>query len=135
MIRPLAAVLVVVLCSLPCRAQQSKQSRACFAKAKTQFALQICASQEARRIVARMNAVYRELLSKAAGRPGAIEKIKVAQAAWVAYRKAYIVAMYPAKEKQGEYGSVYPMEADLLYADLTQKHIADLQRLLRQYSR
>lgn len=82
-----------------------------------------------------MNELYRELLSKAAGRPQATEKIKLAQAVWIAYRKAYINAMYPARDKQGEYGSVFPMEADLLYADLTQKHIADLQRLLRQYSR
>jgi uncharacterized protein YecT (DUF1311 family) len=133
--RRLAVALLIALCSLPCRAQESKRLRACLDKANTQPAMQICASQEAARADATMNAVYRKLLSKANGQPLAVEKIKAAQVAWMSYRRAYIDAMYPAKDKQVEYGSMFPMEADLLYATLTRKHIADLRGLLRQYSR
>jgi hypothetical protein len=35
-------------------------------------------------------------------------------------------AMYPAEDKQAEYGSVYPMEADLLRAKLTQRQVTAL---------
>jgi hypothetical protein len=43
-------------------------------------------------------------------------------------------AMYPAKNKQAEYGSIYPMEADLLRAKLTQQQVAALKELQQQYS-
>ena len=43
-------------------------------------------------------------------------------------------AMYPAKNKQAEYGSIYPMEADLLRAKLTQRQVTALKELLQQYS-
>jgi hypothetical protein len=43
-------------------------------------------------------------------------------------------AMYSAKDKQAEYGSVYPMEADLLRAKLTERQRTALEELLQQYS-
>jgi hypothetical protein len=43
-------------------------------------------------------------------------------------------AMYPASDKQAEYGSAYPMEADLLKAKLTRQHVAALEEMLKQYS-
>jgi uncharacterized protein YecT (DUF1311 family) len=48
------------------------------------------------------------------------------------YRDAYIDAMYPAKDKQAEYGSMFPMEVDLLAAKLTRQQIGALQDILRQ---
>jgi len=51
-----------------------------------------------------------------------LRRFKAAERAWIAYRDAYMGAMYPAKDKQAEYGSIYPMEADLLRAKLTQRH-------------
>jgi len=41
--------------------------------------------------------------------------------------------MYPAKDKQARYGSIYPMEADLLLAKLTQRQVRALKELLQQY--
>ena len=38
-----------------------------------------------------------------------IEKIEVAQAAWVRYRDAYIDATFPEENKQQEYGTMYSM--------------------------
>ena len=40
----------------------------------------------------------------------------------------------PAKDKQTEYGSVYPMEVDLVRAKLTQQQVAALKEMLQQYS-
>jgi hypothetical protein len=42
--------------------------------------------------------------------------------------------MYPAIDKQAEYGSVYPMEVDLLRAKLTLQQVEALKDLLRQFS-
>jgi len=93
-----------------------------------------CAHQEAVRADAELKDIYRKLLSRAASRPEAVAKIQAAERAWIAYRDAYIDAMYSAKNKQAEYGSIYPMEVDLLRAKLTQRQVAALKELLQQYS-
>ena len=127
------AVALLMANSFPCLAQNSAEYRACTEKAKTQVGMNACANKEAARADAELNEVFRELLSKAASQPGAVEKIKAAEKAWIAYRDAYIDAMYPAKDKQTEYGSTYPMEADLLRAKLTQQQVAGLNEMLQQY--
>lgn len=132
--RWLAVVLFVALNSFPCRGQSSEQYRTCSEKADTQAEMNACANQEAARIDGELNDVYRKLLSRAASQPKAVAKIKAAQRAWIAYRDAYMDAMYPAKDKQAEYGSIYPMEADLLRAKLTQRQVTALKELLQQYS-
>lgn len=129
----------VVLCSLvlgvvPALAQDSAQYRACNEKAKAQTEMNACASDEAARVDDELNQVYHKLLSQAGNQPGAVAKVKVAESAWAAYRDAYMEAMYPAKNKQAEYGSIYPMEADLLRAKLTQRQVTALKELLQQYS-
>jgi uncharacterized protein YecT (DUF1311 family) len=129
------AILVFVACSSsPSLAQNSEQYRACSERAMSQVAMNECANQEAKRADAELNSIYAELLSKAASEPEAVAKIETAERAWIAYRDAYIVAMYPAKDKQAKYGSIYPMEVDLLYAELERKQTAALNELLQQYS-
>lgn len=125
--------LLFVFCSFPALGQSSEQYRACTEKAKTQTQLHACANEEAARVDADLNVTYAKLLSKAESQPEAIAKIKAAERAWIAYRDAYINAMYPAKDKQAEYGSSYPMEVDLLRAKLTQHQVAALMDLLKQY--
>lgn len=124
----------MALSAFPRSSQDSEQYRACNDRAKTQTEMNACANQEAARADADLNDVYRKLLSKAANQPEAMAKIRAAERAWLNYRDAYIDAMYPAKDKQAEYGSVYPMEVDLLRAKLTVQQIAALRALLVQYS-
>jgi uncharacterized protein YecT (DUF1311 family) len=126
--------IVLLIASLPGRAQDSPRYLACNKKAKTQGEINACANEEAERVDAELNDVYRKLLSKAATEPEAVAKIKAAERAWIAYRDAYMDAMYPAKDKQAEYGSIYPMDAALLRAKLTQQQVAALKELLQQYS-
>lgn len=133
--RLLVIALCVTLITTQLFAQDSQQFRACDEKAKTQADLNDCANQEAKRADAALNSVYSKLLSKAAEKPEAIAKIKAAEKAWIAYRDAYIDAMYPAKDKQAEYGSMYPMEADLLFARLTRQQVASLNALLKSYGK
>ena len=126
--------MVFLLASFSSFAQESAQYRACNEKARAQAEMNACASDEAARVEAELNQVYQKLLSRVASQPEATTKIKTAERAWIAYRDAYMDAMYPAKNKQGEYGSIYPMEADLLRAKLTKRQVTALKELLHQYS-
>jgi uncharacterized protein YecT (DUF1311 family) len=126
--------IALLLGSVSALAQDSAQYRACNEKARTQTEINACASDEAARVDAELNEVYRKLLSQAASQEEAVAKIKAAERAWISYRDAYMDAMYPAKNKQAEYGSIYPMEADLLRAKLTQRQVTALKELLKQYS-
>ena len=81
-----------------------------------------------------MNAVYAKVLLHAGTQTGGVQKVKAAQAAWIAYRNAVIAAAFPAANKQQQYGSMYPMRVNLLYASLTTQHIADLNLLLNELS-
>lgn len=96
--------------------------------------MNVCANEEAGRADTQLNDIYRKLLLHAASQPREVEKIKAAERAWVVYRDAYIDAMYPAQDKKAEYGSIYPMEVNLLRAKLTRQQVTALQELLQQYS-
>jgi uncharacterized protein YecT (DUF1311 family) len=125
--------ILLVLGSLSSFAQASKQYRTCAEKAKTQAEMNVCASQEAAGADGELKAVSASLLSKAASDSTAVEKIKVAEGAWIAYRDAFIEATFPATDKQAEYGSKYVMEVNLLRAKLTRQHIVALKELLHHY--
>jgi uncharacterized protein YecT (DUF1311 family) len=66
------------LLALPCLGKETPQRDPC-PNAKTQFELNQCAGEEFRLADAEMNEIYRILLAKAAGQPGAVDKIKVAE--------------------------------------------------------
>jgi len=121
-----------LLASVLCCAQDSAMYRACSKQATTQHEMHVCANEEAKRVNDELNAVYKLLLTKVRDNSIATAKIQMAQKAWVTYRDAYIDAMYPAKNKQAEYGSIFPMEVDLLGAKLARQQIGALQDILRQ---
>lgn len=131
--RYVAIPLFIASISLTTFAQHSKEYRACSKKAKTQAELNACANREATHVDTELNRIYATLLSKAASQRATTSKITTAQKAWIVYRDAYIDAMYPAADKQAEYGSMYQMQADLLRSKLTQQQIAALKDLLQQY--
>jgi len=114
-------------------AQDSPAYSSCTSKAKTQTELNVCASEEASRADAESDAAFHALLSKAAADSEALEKIQIAESAWRAYREAFVDAMYPAKDKQAAYGSIYPMKVDLLRAEFAREHLAALKKLSQQY--
>jgi uncharacterized protein YecT (DUF1311 family) len=127
-----AVVLFTIFSTFSCQAQNSQTFRTCNEKAKTQTEMNECASNELARVEAQMDDIYNSLLSKTASQPEALAKIKAAQKTWLVYRDAYVAAMYPAKNKQAEYGSMYAMKVNLLRAKLTQKQVAALKELLRK---
>ena len=70
-------------------AQYSKQYDDCLETADAQFAMLKCASEEAARTDAALNAIYRTLISATAIQPKVVSKIKAMERAWIAYRDAY----------------------------------------------
>jgi uncharacterized protein YecT (DUF1311 family) len=67
------------------------------------------------------------------GDQNAVAKVDASRVAWQTYRDTYIEAMYPARNKQAEYGSIYPMEVNLIRASLTRQHLSDVEKLLEQH--
>ena len=129
----LVAFLMTVISSA-CFAQDSAEYRACSDKANTQSEMTACASDEAARVDAKLNTTYRALLARVTSQPEALAKIKAAERAWIAYRDAYIEASYPAEDKATEYGSIYPLDVNLLRAKLTRRQIAALEEMLLHYT-
>lgn len=114
--------------------QSDRKSKDCFKTAMTQSAMDVCANEEAERAEAKLDETYHQLLSLAKKDPNAVAKIRKAEAAWIAYRNAYIDAMYPATDKQAEYGTMFPMEVDLLGAQLARQQTKALDDVIKTYT-
>jgi hypothetical protein len=73
-------------------------------------------------------------LAASQNQPAAAAKVKAAESAWIAYRDAYLDAMFPAEDKQGVYGSIFPTKVDLHRASLARQQIVALKDLIKQYN-
>jgi len=102
----------------------------CDKQAKTQAELTECGSGDYKMAHDELQIAYQQLLRKAAGDKVAVQKIRAAQRAWIAFRDAQLAALYPAEDKQKEYGTVLPMCANLALADLTRQRTKMLKQML-----
>ncbi len=109
---------------------QQKTFVDCDKTAQTQADLTECSSTDYKAADDELDATYQRLLQKAAADRVALQQITSAQKAWIAFRDAQIAALYPAEDKQKEYGTVFPMCANLALADLTRQRT----KMLRQMS-
>ena len=126
--RSFGIVIVMILIGCRCYCQDSAEFAACVDKStQTQSELNMCASDEAARADSELNSAYTGWLAQIEGDSLAIAKLREAEKAWLRYRDAYIEAVYPAKDKQLTYGTIYPMDVDLLSAKLTREHLAALR--------
>jgi uncharacterized protein YecT (DUF1311 family) len=126
--------IIVIACSAPLMAKTSTAYTACSAKAVTQTALTSCAAEELMRTEHSLNVEYAKLIHAVTRRPEALAKVRAAERAWIAYRDATVEATFPAKAKQAEYGSIYPMEVDLVLADLTRQQTIALTNIIKAHS-
>jgi len=78
-----------------------------------------------------MNRIYKQILVKLSSDLNARNKVIASQKAWLVYRDSYIAAMYPEEDKLHHYGSRFPMDVDLLIADLTHTQTKALINLLK----
>src|SRR5277367_2920950 len=96
----------------------------CWKTAMAQSEMNRCADLDARQADADLNRVYQELLSKLKNDDNATKKLRAAQRAWLAFRDAHLQELYPAKDKQVQYGSIYPMCYAQVGAAMTKERTA-----------
>ena len=89
-----------------------------------------CADLDAKEADADLNRVYQELLTKLKNDDNAMRKLRAAQRAWLAFRDAHLQELYPAKDKQAEYGSIFPMCYAQIAMAMTKERTAQLRRML-----
>lgn len=77
---------------------------------------------------ARLNKVYQRVLAEYHQDKIFIEKLKVAQRAWLAFRDAHLASIYPAANPRLEYGSVNPMCQCQILVALTDERTKTLQQ-------
>ena len=109
-----------------CQSQEGK----CWQAAQAQTEMNRCADLDARKADDDLNHVYRALLSKRKNDETATKELRSAQRAWVAFRDARMRELFPAKEKQREYGSMYPMCYIGVATEMTKERTAQLRRML-----
>ena len=122
----IAAFFVLVATSGLCQSTQSP----CWKTATAQSEMNCCADLDAREADADLSHVYEELLSKVKSDDNATEKLRVAQRAWVAFRDAHLQELFPAQDKQREYGSMYPMCYAQVATAMIKERTAQLRRML-----
>ena len=120
-------VILAITTSVPC---QSTTQSPCWKTAMTQFELNQCAGADASAADAELNRLYQQLLSKLYGDETATKKLRAAQRAWVAFRDAQLEALFPAENKQVEYGSIYPMCFAGVTTAMTKERTAQLRKML-----
>jgi uncharacterized protein YecT (DUF1311 family) len=102
----------------------------CWKAAMAQNEMNRCADLDARAADADLNEVYQKLLSKLKSDDNASKKLRDAQRAWVVFRDAHLQELFPAKDKQREYGSMYPMCYAQAATAMTKERTIQLRRML-----
>ncbi len=99
-----------------------------FGVKQTQLDMNIKASEELKKSDDEMSKLYLKIAEDYRNDSEFVDKFKKAQAAWLAYRDAHLDAVYPHKDKQASYGSVFPMCSCILIDQLTRDRIRELKQ-------
>jgi uncharacterized protein YecT (DUF1311 family) len=85
--------------------------------------------QEPKKLDGELNKLYKKILSDPfyAKEKQTIQALKEMQRSWVKFRNAVLDARFRGKDKQANWGSIYPMCACSVEEDLTRKQIAVLK--------
>lgn len=96
----------------------------------SQMQLNVQAYEEFKRADDSLNKVYRQVLTVYHDDKPFIDELVDAELAWIAFRDAELEAIYPAQDKQGWYGSIFPMTYSIEKADLTWARVKQLKEWL-----
>jgi uncharacterized protein YecT (DUF1311 family) len=109
----------------------TRQRDSCFNKATTQTQMNICAMNAYKEADAELNRVYQQLRAKNQGNAEFIEKLRLAEEAWIKFRDAHIEVMYPEAGSQPRAeGSTSPMCKATEMRRLTVERTETLKRML-----
>jgi uncharacterized protein YecT (DUF1311 family) len=95
--------------------------------ARTQFDMNACAAGQLARADTVLNERYQRLLRALADEPGRVERLRVAQRAWIRFRDAH--CDFEASQFEG--GSMKPMTDSLCRAGLTEERAEALARMMQ----
>ena len=129
MIRPVLLTLLLTAGVPAVAAAHDVAGRTACNPEGSQLELNACAADELAQADAELNAVWREVLSKADSTV-ARDKLKAAQRLWMQLRDADLAAQFPlapGQDPRVEYGSMYPMSFASTKAGLTRQRTAWLR--------
>ena len=92
---------------------------AAFAQAQTQMQMNKETCDAYKKADAEMNSSYQKILTEYKADVQFIQKLKLAQRTWIAFRDAHVESIYPATDKRAEYGSINPMCQCMIFEELT----------------
>lgn len=104
-------------------------SSPCMQKATTQTEINACAAEDLKRADSELNQLYQQVLKKYAGDQIFIQKLRLAEEAWVKFRDAYMAAL-DSEVDPSSVGSVYPMCKAVEMTRITNERVQDLKRIL-----
>lgn len=81
-----------------------------------------------KKVDAKLNDIYRQILNDYREDKIFIEKLKAAQRAWLVFRDAHLASIYPAADARLQYGSVNPICQCIMLEGLTQERAKMLQQ-------
>jgi len=109
---------------------QSTELSGCMDNAETQMQINQCTYEDYAQADAELNQVYRKILVVYSEDSAFLEKLKIAQRAWITFRDAHLEALYPEQDKRFAYGSMYPSCSNHDLTVLTRQRIIQLQQWL-----
>ncbi|MEI6653063.1 MAG: lysozyme inhibitor LprI family protein [Chlorobiaceae bacterium] len=93
--------------------------------AQTQSDMNEESSVSYKKVDAKLNNVYHQILKRYGKNPLFIKNLKVAQRIWVQFRDAQLAMKFPERGN-GYYGSVLPMCQAIYLKELTERRVAEL---------
>ena len=128
---PALRVCSIGFCMLMgCVKVQAQAKDPCLDK-ETQGEINVCENKRYSRADAELNLIYKQLLRKYSTDKVVVQKLRLAEEAWIKYRDANIESLYPEEDKALAYGSVYPMCRAMLLSSMTDQRIEFLRRMLK----
>ena len=123
-------ILMLALISIFHPAIASGQAQTCLDNAETQPAINRCLQLEHESADQELNRVYQSILRKHADNPNFLQKLKLAQRAWIHWRDAELAAIFPESTEKGFYGSSLPGCQNTHLATLTRQRMQQLRQWL-----
>ena len=123
-------ILALIACgSITCGSVAAEGTPAsCLETAMTQAEMNQCNAVDFATADAELNRVYKKIQELYADDPAFLEKMKLAQRAWIKFRDAQIEMMYPPHpEDPAFYGSAQPMCDSNYRTQLTLERVATLK--------
>ena len=124
-------VITAILILTPAYAEEDKRSSDCWDKARSQYDLYSCAEQDYQDADAELNRVYQMIQQVYKDDPLFLEKLKIAQRAWIKFRDAAFDMKYPHNDDHFYYGSVFPMCSASYLTKITETRIKQLKIWLK----